>query len=158
MQNDKHPMVPAKLPAHSRAAAAQKLDERPLNPVRGAYYPVPHLNQNPSGWRTKRHVKRKNLHRSNEQYLATDRVGTQWGVLPIAIVILAVIVVLATVLVVITAAVGATQTRFQQQVTTLPDILPQDSLKMYDKAGTIILQIVVSDLQTIVPMWTILTT
>jgi len=152
MQNDKHPRVPAKLPAHSRAAAAQKLDERPLNPIRGAYYAVPHHNQNPSGWRTKRHVKRKNLHRSNEQYLATDRVGTQWVLLPMAIGILAVIVVLATVLVAITAAVEATQSRFQQQITTLPDILPQDSLKMYDKHGTLILQTVDQGLQTTVPL------
>ena len=152
MQNIDHPRVPAKLPERSRAAAAQKLDERPINTTRGVYYPVPHLNPNPRGWRTKRHIKRKKLHRSNLQYLAIDRIGTQWTMLPMATAILAIIVILATLLVTFTAAVNATHTRFQQQVTTLPDILPKDSLRVYDKYGTLLYQAVDQGLQTTVPL------
>ena len=152
MKNDTHSTVPAKLPAHSRAAAAQKLDERPLNNIRGAYYPVPHHNPNPRGWRTRRHIKRRNLHRSNLQYLAIDRIGTQWTMLPMAIGALIIFVVAASLLVGLTAAVEATHTRYQQQVTTLADILPKDSLKMYDAHGTMLYQMVDQGLQTTVPL------
>jgi len=152
MKNDTHSTVPAKLPAHSRAAAAHKLDERPLNNIRGAYYPVPHHNPNPRGWRTRRHIKRRNLHRTNLQYLAIDRIGTQWTMLPMAIGALIIFVVAASLLVTLTAAVEATQTRYQQQVTTLADILPKDSLKMYDAHGTLLYQMVDQGLQTTVPL------
>ncbi len=152
MQNEKHPTVPAKLPVHSRAAAAQKLDDRPLNNVRGVYYPVPHRNLNSPGWRTKRHIKRRYLRRSALQYSETERIGTQWSMLPLAFGSLLVIVVLAGILVGITAFVTATQQRFQQQVTTLADILPQDNLKMYDQQGTMIYQMTDQGLQTTVPL------
>ena len=47
MQNDSpRPGLPAKLPAHSRAAAAQRLDEHPQS-MRGVYYPVPHRSVPP---------------------------------------------------------------------------------------------------------------
>ncbi len=152
MQNNNHPRIPAKLPERSRAAAAQRLDERPINNTRGVYYPAPHLNPNPRGWRTKRHIKRKKLHRTNLQYLVIDRIGTQWTMLPMALGVLAAIVVFASLVVGFTAAVNATQTRFHQQVITLPDILPKDSLKMYDKHGTPIYQAVDQGLQTTVPL------
>ena len=109
MYNHTHPRVPAKLPVHSRAAAAQKLDERPMRNIRGVYYSVPHRNPNPRGWRTRRHLKRKNLRRSNQQVAAIERIGTQWSMLPLAFGSLIVIVVLATVLVAFSAVVMATQ-------------------------------------------------
>src|SRR5437588_9201914 len=152
MHNDNHPTLPVKLPEHSRAAAAQKLDERPLQNVRGVYYPVPHRNFNPRGWRTRRHLKRKHLRRSNRQYAAVERMVTQWSMLPLAFASLAVIVVLASVLVTFTAAVMATHQRYQQQVVTLADILPKDNLKMYDKHGTLIYQMTDQGLQTTVPL------
>src|ERR1044071_1852002 len=37
-------IVPAVLPSSSRAAASQRLNDRPLNNIRGVYYPVPHNN------------------------------------------------------------------------------------------------------------------
>ena len=73
------PKQPARLPVHSRAAAAQRLSDMPERPTRGAYYPVPHHLEQPTGWRTRRHVKRKNLRQSNMQYAAVDRIGTQWA-------------------------------------------------------------------------------
>src|SRR5205823_1088 len=112
----------------------------------------PHRNFNPRGWRTRRHLKRKNLRRSNQQYAAAERMGTQWSMLPLAFASLAVIVILASVLVTFTAAVMATQQRYQQQVVTLADILPKDNLKMYDKHGMLIYQMADQGLQTTVPL------
>src|SRR5713101_1845913 len=70
---DKNSTVPAKLPVHSSAAAAQNLGERPERPVRGVYYAVPHRNPHSRGWRTRRHLKRKNLHRSNRNVSQIER-------------------------------------------------------------------------------------
>src|SRR5436309_12887027 len=130
MQNNPRSTVPDKLPAHSRAAEAQSLDERLPGSIRGVYYPVPHRNDYHKAWRTRRHLKRKNLRRSNEQYAAVERVGTDWAMLPLAFGALITVVVLATLLVTLTAVVEATQQRFSQKVTTLADILPKDNLKM----------------------------
>ena len=71
--------------------------------------------------------------------------------LPMALGVLAAIVVFASLVVGFTAAVNATQTRFHQQVITLPDILPKDSLKMYDKHGTSIYQAI--DQGPLVTFW-----
>src|SRR5437588_7321348 len=93
MQNEKHlapanggPIhqaapKPAKLPIHSRAAAAQRLAERPPKPAVGTFYYVPHKKLHPDGWRVRRYLKRKNLRRSNQQYAAIERIGTQWAML-----------------------------------------------------------------------------
>ena len=143
---------PAKLPVHSRAAAAQRLIERPQRPTRGAYYAVPHRRLHSGGWRIRRYLKRKNLRRSNKRYAALDRISTQWTMLPMAMVSLVIIVVLASLLVTLTALVQATQERYQQQATTLIDILPKDSLKLYDAHGTLIYQMVDQDMQTSVPL------
>src|SRR6266536_2085948 len=119
MQNNKHPRIPAKLPERSRAAAAQRLDERPINNTRGVYYPAPHLNPNPRGWRINRHIKRKTLHRTNLQYLVVERIGTQWTMMPMALAVLGAIVVYASLVVSFTAALNGTQTGFHQQTITL---------------------------------------
>ncbi|MDQ6661288.1 MAG: transglycosylase domain-containing protein, partial [Chloroflexota bacterium] len=152
MQNYNRPLVPAKLPEHSRAAAAQRLAERPQLPLRGVYYQAPHYNPHLSGWRTRRHIKRRNLRRSNRQYAAIDRIGTQWSMLPLAFGSLIVVVVLASLLVTATAVVEATQLHYQQQTLTLADVLPQDNLKMYDKHGTLLYQMTDQGLQTTVPL------
>ncbi|HYK85422.1 MAG TPA: transglycosylase domain-containing protein [Ktedonobacteraceae bacterium] len=153
MSNDQQrSMVPAKLPIHSRAAAAQRLDDRPLKNVRGAYYSVPHRNPYPKGWRTRRHLKRRNLRRSNLQYATIDRIGTQWTMLPLAISSFIVVLVLSGLLITLTAVVQATQMHYQQQVVTLTDILPKDNLKMYDKQGDLIYQMADQGLQTTEPL------
>ena len=143
---------PAKLPEHSRAAAAQRLSDLPQKPARGVYYTVPHRLTHPTGWRTRRYFKRKHLRLSNEQYAAIDRIGTQFTMLPMALGALAFIVVLASILVGLTAIVQATQERYQQQATTLADIIPKDSLKMYDMHGTLIYQMLDQGMQTTVPL------
>ena len=143
---------PARLPVHSRAAAAQRLNDLPQRPARGAYYPVPHRLVQPTGWRTRRSIKRKALQRSNQQFAAIDRIGTQVTMLPMAICALAIMVALTGLLVALTAAVEATQLRYQQDVVTLADILPGDSLKMYDEHNTLIYQMIDQGLQTTVPL------
>ncbi len=144
--------VPAKLPTTSRAAVAQRLNNVPEKPARGAYYSVPHKKTQPTGWRTRRYIKRKHLHRYVEQYTAVDRMGTQYTMLPMALIALLIMVLVAGLLFGATAALQATQQRYLQQVTTLQDILPKDSLKMYDAHGTMIDQMVNQGLQTTVPL------
>ncbi len=151
-KTDKNPAVPAKLPVHSRAAASQSLGERPQRPVPGVYYAVPHRNLHSRGWRTRRHLKRKNLHRSNLKVSQIERISTQWSMLPLAFGSLLVVVILASLLVGFTAVVEATQQRYQQQIVTLADILPKDSLKMYDQQGALIYQMTDQGLQTTVPL------
>jgi membrane peptidoglycan carboxypeptidase len=143
---------PATLPVHSRAAAAQRLNDLPANPMRGVYYPVPHrLTQQP-GWRTRRYIKRRALERSRQQYALVDRLGTQWTMLPMALGALAFLIALTGLFFTLTAAVEATQLHYQQDVTTLQDILPGDSLKMYDEHNTLIYQMTGQGLQTTVPL------
>ena len=141
----------ATLPDYSRAAAAQRLNDVPEQPARGLYYPVPHKQEHPMGWRVKRHFKRKFLHQSNLRFASADRASTNIAILPLALGSLICVIVLASTLVTIAAAVQATQLRFNQQVTTLADILPQDSLKMYDSHGVMLFQAIDQGLQTTVP-------
>ncbi len=142
----------ARLPKHSRAAAAQRLNTIPEQPRRGIYYPVPHRLPQPTGWRTRRYLKRKNLHASNSRYAAIDRISTQFAMLPMAFGAMIFVLISATILISMTAIINATQQRYGQQVTTLEDILPKDSLKMYDAHGTLIYQMLNQGLQTTVPL------
>src|SRR2546430_17326904 len=107
---------PVKLPEPSQTAAAQRLGDLQQQPDRRVYYETPHRRMHPTGWRTRRHFKRKNLRRSNEHYATVDRIGTQFTMLPMVTGTLVVLVVLASVLVSLTAVVEATQERFQQEV------------------------------------------
>lgn len=100
----------------------------------------------------RRYLKRKNLRQSNMRYAAADRVATQWSLLPLAFGFLIIIVVLASVLVTVTGLLDATQQHYEQQVTTLADILPKDSLKAYDERGTLLYQMLDQGMQTSVPL------
>lgn len=148
----KNAATPAKLPANSRAAAAQRLNDIPEKPARGVYYHVPHRRTQPTGWRTHRYIKHRHLRRYSEQYATVDRIGTQFTMLPMAVTALLIMVLITGLLVGVTAAYQATQQRYSQQATTLQDILPKDSLKMYDEHGTMIYQMIDQGLQTTVPL------
>lgn len=143
---------PATLPVHSRAAAAQRLNDRPPQPTRGVHYPAPHKSAHTLGWRTRRHLKRKNLRRSNQHAALMDRWGTQVTMLPMAVGALLIFLVMSTVLVSAVGLVDATRERFGSDVVTLEDILPKDSLKMYDDQGTLMYQVAKDGLQTTVPL------
>lgn len=150
MRTEKKLDSPAKLPAPA-VKQARQLTTRPAALVQGVYYDVPHRHLHPKGWRMRRYLKRKSLRRSGQSYAATERIGAQWTMLPMAFGSLIIILILASALVTATAMVMATQERFQPQVTTLQDILPKDNLKMYDRHGTLMYQMVDQGLQTTLP-------
>ena len=145
-------VAPAKLPIHSRAAAAQRLNDLPEKPARGVYYEVPHRRLYATGWRTKRHIKRKLLNQSNRRYANADRISTQWSMLPMAFGTMIVFLLAASFLVTLSALTNATQQRYGQQVTTIEDILTKDNLKIYDSSGALIYQAIDQGLQTTVPL------
>ena len=153
MQNDKqHPDVPARVPARTRAAAAQRLIERPLPVPHGVYYDGPHSPRHPRGWYLRRHLKRKYLHRSNRRYASVDRFGTRWSLMPMALSTLVLFFVTASTFVVYTAFANAVNQHYQQDLVTLADILPGDSLRMYDEHGTLIYQATDEGLQISEPL------
>src|SRR5579875_3771005 len=78
-----HAPVPAKLPEYSRAAAAQRLSQMPEKPSVGVSYAAAHRPLHPTGWRLRRHVKRRNLRLTNLSYQLTDRAGIRWAILPL---------------------------------------------------------------------------
>ena len=143
---------PATLPVHSRAAAAQRLNDIPQQATRGIHYMAPHRSAHPTGWRTRRHLKRKNLRRSNLHVAAMERIGTRVTMLPMALGTFIVFLVMSSILVGAVALINATQQRFGSDVVTLQDILPRDSLKMYDDHGDMVYQMISDGLQTTVPL------
>ena len=149
MQTSEHPRVPAKLPERSRAAAAQRLDEKPqFLERRGTYYEVAHKRLHEQGWYIQRHMKRKKLHRSNLHYAKVDRFGTRWSLMPMAISTLALIFIVGSFFVIYMAFATAVNQRYQNNIVTLASLLPKDSLRMYDEHGTLIYEAIDQGLQT----------
>jgi penicillin-binding protein 1A len=149
METPEQTRVPAKLPEHSRAAAAQRLDEQPqFLSRRGTYYEVAHTPLHEQGWYIRRHMKRKHLHRSNLQYARVDRAGTRWSLMPMAVSTLALLFLTGSFFVIYTAFATAVNQRYQGEIVTLASILPKDSLRMYDEQGTLIYEAVDQGLQT----------
>ena len=151
MQTKQHPKTLAKLSLQSQAAASQRLVDRPLPAPPGCYYDVPHRPLHSRGWHLRRHLKRKRLRRSYQRYAATDRLGTRWSLLPIAFVILALVVATSSILVGYTGFTEAVGLRYQGDIATLADILPKDSLRLYDAHGTQIYEAVDQGLQVSEP-------
>ena len=143
---------PAKLSPESRAAAAQRLGERSLPVRRGIYYDAPQKLHHPRGWYVKRHLKRKNLRRSSERIAAVDRAGTRWSLVPMAVSTLSLLFVVGSFLIVYAALATAVNEHYQSSVIGLADVLPQDSLRMYDKYGTQIYEAVDNGLQVSEPL------
>lgn len=144
--------IPAKLPGNSRAALAQRLNDVPEAPVRGVHYEVPHLRTNPTGWRTKRYVKRKQLRDTNMRVNASERMRTRFAMLPMVFTVLLALALAASGTVALTAVLASTQQRYGQSVTTLADILPKDSLRAYDSHGVLLYQSIDQGLQTSAPL------
>lgn len=153
MQTPEQPREAAKLPKDSRAAAAQRLDEQaPYTVRRGVYYDAPHNPSHPQGWYIRRHMKRRNLRRSNLQYARVDRFGTRWSLMPMALSTLVLFLVSGTLFVVYTAFATSVNQRYQGDLVTLSDLLPKDSLRMYDDQGTQIFEAVDQGLQISEPL------
>lgn len=152
-ETPEHARVPAKLPEHSRAAAAQRLNDQPtFLSHRGTYYDAAHTPVHPQSWYIRRHMKRKNLHRSNLHYAEADRFGTRWSLMPLALSTLTLLILVGTFFVVYSAFATAVNQRYQQDIVTLGDLLPGDSLRMYDDQGTLIYEAVDEGLQISEPL------
>lgn len=151
MHTDKQPVPPAKLPPHSRAAAAQRINERPLPTERGLYYEVPHVPLHARGWYLRRYLKRKNLRHSNQLYAAADRNGIRWSLLPLCFFMIMLLIVAASFFAGYSSFASAVNQHYQGAVASLVDILPGDSLRMYDEHGTMIYEAVDQGLQVSEP-------
>lgn len=148
MQTPEQPKKPAILPHNSRAAASQRLSEHPAHTARrGVYYDAPFNSLHDQGWYIRRHMKRKSLRRSNLNYARIDRFGTRWSLVPMALSTLVVMLLAGTFLLAYNAFATAVNQRYQQDIVTLEDILPKDSLRMYDEHGTLIYEAIDQGLQ-----------
>jgi membrane peptidoglycan carboxypeptidase len=147
METKKHSDTQASRSLQSHGDASQYLVDRSL-PTPPAYrYDVPHHPLHSTGWRLRRHLKRKWLHRTIQRSTATDHVSVRLSILPIAFVLLALVVALGSVLVGYTSFSEAIDRHYQGEIITLADILPKDSLRMYDAHGTLIYEAVDQGLQ-----------
>ena len=147
METKKHSDTQASRSLQSHGAASQYLVDRSL-PTPPAYrYDVPHHPLHSTGWRLRRHLKRKWLHRTIRRSTATDHVSMRLSILPIAFVLLALLVALGSVLVGYASFSEAIDRHYQGEITTFAGILPKDSLRMYDAHGTLIYEAVDQGLQ-----------
>ncbi|HTI15307.1 MAG TPA: transglycosylase domain-containing protein [Dictyobacter sp.] len=142
---------PAKLPAYSQAAAAQRLADAPEPPVRGVTYDAAHIRQRPPGWYMKRYFKRKNLRETNSRIAATTRTSTR-TMIPVAFSIFSVFLVAIILFVAFQGLTNATNKTFQNNVVTLQDILPKDNMKIYDAQGDLVYQAADQGIQTSLPL------
>jgi penicillin-binding protein 1A len=143
-------VIPAKLPLHSQAAVAQRLNDVPEKPVAGFMYSAPHLRVHPTGWRTKRHVKRKKL-RINLMHAALMEHRSTLTLRNLAIGVFTLMVVSSIAFATFASFIGATQQRFGNEVPRLEDVLPGDSLRLYDMHGQQIYEATDQGLQISVP-------
>lgn len=127
-------ITPARLPMHSQAAIAQRLNDVPEKATPGFFYENAHQRLHPKGWRTERHMRRKYLRNTFLRIAATDRRGKR-TILNLAFMIISSLVLIAVVSVGIIGFMQATFNRFGEKVTRLEDVLPKDSLRVYDRDG-----------------------
>src|SRR5579883_2485119 len=151
-QGSRPELKPATSPEQRRAAVAQRMGEKPPQVTRGVYYSAPQRSTHAPGWRTRRYLKRKYLRRSNLQVAAMEHLSTQLTLLPMALIALVIVLLMSGVLVGAVALMNATQQRYGADVVTLADILPGDSLKLYDRHSTLFYQMTNEGLQTSVPL------
>lgn len=143
--------LPAKLPIHSQAALAQRLNDVAPPPEPGLSYPMAHNPQHPRGWRTRRHIKRRRFHQAMHSLYAAQRMGSH-AVIPLTLTYLSVLLVIMVVSVTVISFINATHEKYGNASTTLEDILPRDNLKIYDARGNIIYQMADRGLQTSLPL------
>ncbi|GCE18474.1 transglycosylase domain-containing protein [Dictyobacter kobayashii] len=143
--------TPAKLPPHSQAAVAQRMNSVPERPMPGVYYSVPHQASHPAGWRTRRHLKRKNLRQTLGTIALSERIGTG-TLLPMAASVFSIFLVVVIIFVTVAGFINATHEKFGDKIITLEDILPRDSTRIYDVHGKLIFQMMDQGMQTSVPL------
>jgi len=129
-QEDKNcdAMTPAKLPTGDQTAIVQQLNTMPST---GFISAIPQHYLHPVGWRIKRHIKRKIVHKHFMFATAGDRQSAR-TVTNSAIIMFTLFIAFLIIFVTISSIASATQERFGDQVVRLEDILPKDSLRAYD--------------------------
>lgn len=106
----------------------------------------------PKGNHVKSHFRRKSLRRTNKRLEGLGWRRRRWLIISGVIIILIALIVTTGSIIGAASIVQKTRTQYQQQITTLADVLPKDNLKMYDEHGTLIYQNVDQGLQTSVPL------
>ncbi|HEX4203891.1 MAG TPA: transglycosylase domain-containing protein [Ktedonobacteraceae bacterium] len=144
--------VAAKLPANSRAAAAQRLNDTPNQVPHGVYYAATHNPLHSTDWWIKRHMKRRNLHLSNVRYAVTAGKSTKWAILPIGVGTLLIIALATTLIMSLSVTSNVTNTQYHTQIATLADLIPKDNLKMYDTSHHLLYQSTGQGVQTSEPL------
>ena len=119
--------------------------------LEGSFYPVPHTSHHPHGWYLKRHMRRKSMRQKILRNLAFEH-GIARTLFHTSIVMLVLIVIFMTTFVTITSLAQATQQRFGNDVPSLQDILPGDSLRAYDIHGRMIYEAIDQGMQVSVPL------
>ncbi len=144
--------VPAKLPEHSMAAAAQRLGDVPNQAQAGVSYNAGRRKAHSTDWRSKRHRTRKSLHSANSRSAAADRKLTKRVFIPVGVGIPLIAILIFSLVTFFNTMSAATDAQYQSQVTTLADILPRDNLKMYDTSHHLIYQATGDGVQTSEPL------
>src|ERR1700753_3198183 len=145
------PRTPAKVPAHSSAAVAQRLNDIPERHVASQYCPVSQHLIHESGWRAKRHLKRKFFRQTMNRLASVDRISLK-TLVPVSITLFSIFMVILIVFVTIASFATATNQKFGSKITTLADVLPQDNTKLYDMHGKLIYQSLSQGMQTSIPL------
>jgi membrane peptidoglycan carboxypeptidase len=145
------PVIPAKLPLHSQAAIAQRTGTVSPRPIDGFAYDESQRHLHPAGWRTRRRIKRKLLHRFSWRATAVERQKERL-VLGGALSLLTLSVIFTVIFVTVSSIASATHQRFGDQVLRLEDVLPKDSLRAYDIHGQLIYEAIDQGLQVSVPL------
>jgi membrane peptidoglycan carboxypeptidase len=147
-----HDIVPpAKLPPHSQAAIAQRLNDIPEPPVPGFIDSAPQHRLHPTSWRINRHFRRKAIKRYFMRSTAVERQSARILVNS-ALATIALFMVFIITFVTIASIASATHERFGDQVVRLEDVLPKDSLRAYDVHGQQIYIATDQGLQISVPL------
>ena len=144
-------VIPVRLPAQSQAAIAQRLNDVPERPDPGFLYSAPHLRQHPAGWRTRRYLKRKKLRLCSTRAAAVERKSTR-TLRNMSLVLLTLITISAIALAMVASFAEAVKQHFGNEVVRLEDILPGDSLRLYDAHGQQIYEATNQGLQISIPL------
>src|SRR5579875_1831151 len=152
MRTNKSANTVLKLPSNNHQPAVHRPGERvPSSQVR-IHYDFPDQRIHPAGWYVHRHLKRRNLRRTNQQYQATERVGIRWSIMPLSLAIIIVAALAGGLFAGYNSFANAVNEHYQGEIATLVDLLPGDSLRMYDEHGTLIYEAVDQGLQVSEPL------
>src|SRR5579885_1471402 len=143
--------VPKLLPNNNKPLVDRPNERVPSSQVR-VHYDFPDQRIHPAGWYVRRHLKRKNLRRTNQQYQATDRVGIRWSIMPLSFAMIIVAALAGGFFAGYNSFTNAVNEHYQGKIATLVDLLPGDSLRMYDEHDILIYEAVDQGLQVSEPL------